>query len=107
MAYKGGIKAGSTVEAELQLNNRAKGTALLVLSFADNGGGSGTDQCIVAPAASGACSAKTNAGVTGMVRVWADLNAESDGARLITRVNGAERDSEQITGDTTWSYSLA
>ena len=107
MPYKGWIPANSRVEAELQLGATAGGTALVAISFADNGGGAGADSTIVAPGASGQCSVNTNAGASGLLRVWVDMNADSDVGQLLVYVNGSLRNSEAITGDTPWSYSFS
>lgn len=105
MAFKGTIKKGSHVEAELSVDGSAGGSALLAIGFADNGGGQGTDSTTVAPGGSDKVSVQTNP-ADGHLRVVADFNDNSDDGHLIVRVNGTLRTNDPVTGDTTWSYSL-
>ena len=107
MAYKGSIPSGSRVDVELQVDAGAKGAALVAVSFADNGGGSGSDSATVAPGGTGRCGMQTNPRVLGLLRVWVDFNGDADTGKLTVSVNGAMYDSATITGDTTWSYSLS
>ena len=107
MAYKGSIPKGSRVDIELQVDAGAKGAALVAVSFADNGGGSGSDSATVAPAGTGRCGVQTDPGSAGLLRVFVDLNDDTDTGMLTVSVGGAVYDHARITGDTTWSYSLS
>jgi hypothetical protein len=107
MAFKGNIPKGGHVEAELCVSGGTAGTALLAVAFVDNGNGSGAKSRTVAPGACDACDVQTNPQPTGLLRVVVDFNNNSDTGRLVVRVNNTIRNDEPITGDTTWSYSLA
>lgn len=105
MSYRGSLPKGSRVEVELQLGSAARGSALLAISFADNGGSTDTQSLIVAPQGSGRCGVQTGA-AAGLLRVWVDFH-DRDSGRLATYVDGRRHDAEAIEGDTTWAYSLS
>ena len=107
MPYMGSIAKGAKVTAELSVAAGAGGSALLAISFADNGGGNGADSATVAPGSTGQCGVQTNPGPNGLLRVLVDFNKDTDTGTLTVRANGAVHDTKAITGDTTWSYTLS
>jgi hypothetical protein len=106
MAFKGSIPKGSRIEAQLQVSNTAAGSALLAISNADNGGAAGSDASPVAPAASGRVGVQTSSQSTGIVRILADFNSDSDTGQLTVLVNGGVHSTEAVRGDTSWSFTL-
>jgi hypothetical protein len=107
MPFKGNIRKGSHVVAQLSLAPDVSGSALIAIAFTDNDGASGDDSMSVAPGATGTCSVRTHEGPNGRLRVFVDFSLEADTGQLIVRVDGADRHNETITGDTTWAYSLS
>ena len=105
MAFKGNIKKSTAVEAELRVDNTATGSALIVIAFDDDGGNSGADSIVVAPSATESVRVATK-NEEGHLQIRVDFGSESDPGHLTVRTNGTIKTSEDIQGDTTWSYTI-
>jgi hypothetical protein len=101
--FKGSVKVGVSVEAELSLDGSASGTAVLLVGHGAETG-AGSENAVVAPGATG--SAETAPTARGILRVVVDVSKESDGAQLKVTGDGSVLDDEKIQGDTTWTYAV-
>jgi hypothetical protein len=104
--YKGAVKKGSTISAELSCAPSSKGTAQLTIAYANDAGGTGSPHVIVAPGGTNTVEFTTAGDAQGTLRVWADLNDDRDSGTLSVRVDGTEIDTASIIGDVSWSYSV-
>lgn len=104
--YKGAVRKGSTIEAELSCAPTSKGAAQLTIAYANDAGGTGSPHVIVAPGGTNTVEFTTSGDAKGTLRVWADLNDDTDSGKLTVRGDGTEIDSEAIVGDVSWSYSV-
>jgi hypothetical protein len=104
--YKGAVKKGSTISAELSCAPSSNGSAQLTIAYANDAGGTGSPHVIVAPGGTNTVEFTTAGDAKGTLRVWADLNDDRDAGKLTVREGGTQIDSESIVGDVSWSYSV-
>jgi hypothetical protein len=104
MAFKGVIRTGSTVEAELLLDHTASGPAFLLLGFGRPGGEPSGDGGTANPG--GIAHAKQRLDARGRLEVGVDMSANSDTGVLVVSVDRQEKTRKNITGDTVWVYSV-
>jgi hypothetical protein len=104
MAFKGIIPIGSTVKATFSANFTNSGSALLLISFAPLSGPARAATRAIAPG--GRDSVEITAPETGFLRVFVDVTDDDDGGVLETKVSGVDQDSDRITGDDTWLYTV-
>ena len=98
MAFKGTIAIGTRVEAELSLDRSARGTASIFIAHGSSGV---EDADTVAPGGSVVVSITPDR--KGMLRVYVDVDSESDEASLEVRPR-TPVETEQ--GDRTWTYAV-
>jgi hypothetical protein len=104
MAYKGSVRAGSSIQAKLLLDHTASDTANLFIAASQSGGQPVDDSDTVAPG--GSASVAVTPATRGRLEIAVDMALESDTALLIVTENGAVKNREPITGDTDWAYTL-
>ena len=104
MAYKGAIRAGTTVEAKLLLDHTAAGPAFLIVGYARLGGSPSGDGDVTSPG--GAAEAKQGLDARGRLEVGVDMSENADTGVLLVTVDGKEKTRQNIAGDTIWVYSV-
>jgi len=68
------------------------------------GGGASASFAVIAAGGSG--TVELDASSPGILRVFVDVAGEDDSGRLEVKVSGVAQDSEDVSGDTTWTYSV-
>jgi hypothetical protein len=101
--FKGGIGLGE-VSARFQSDSSNADSDLLVISFAEAGGGNPQVEN-EATAPGGSCTVKLRATGAGLLEVWVVIGAESDKGQLSVRRNGSVVDDEPIQGSVRWVYA--
>jgi hypothetical protein len=104
MAFKGAIRAGSTVQAKLLLDHTASGPAFLLLGFGRPAGTPSGDGDTVAPG--GIAKVELELDQRGRLEVGVDMSAESDTGVLIVSLDGQELTRSNIAGDVVWVYAV-
>ena len=104
MAFKGAIKAGRTVVAELRLNATSRGAALVFMAAGSANGVSSSGRVVVVPGGAGAITLVP--AQEGILEIEVDMTDEDDPGQLIVTVNGKKRAKEKVTGDTSWTYAI-
>jgi hypothetical protein len=104
MAYKGAIRASTTVEARLLLDHTASGPAFLLIGYGRLGGSPSGDGDVTSPG--GVAKATQALDARGRVEVGVDMSQEADTGVLLVTVDGQEKTRQNIAGDTIWVYSV-
>ena len=104
MAYKGAIRAGTTVEAKLLLDHTASGPAFLLIGYGRLGGSPSGDGDVTSPG--GVAQAKQSLDARGRVEVGVDMSETADTGVLVVTVDGKMKTRLNIAGDTIWVYSV-
>jgi hypothetical protein len=104
MAFKGAIRAGSTVEAKLLLDHTASGPAFLLLGFGRPGGSPSGDGDTAAPG--GIAKVQQELDARGRLEVGVDMTAETDTGVLVVSLEGEEITRLNIAGDVVWVYAV-
>jgi hypothetical protein len=102
--FKGAIRAGSLAATFLSDSSNAD-SGLLVMSYAETGGGSPqVEQAVSAPG--GSASVGVNAPRKGVLEVWVAAGPATDGGRLQVTRDGAMVDDETIQGPSRWVFAV-
>lgn len=104
MAFKGAIKAGKTVVAELRLDHSSSGEALVFMAAGSADGVASSGRAVVVPGGEGLITLVPEE--EGILEIEVDMTDEDDSGQLIVTVNGKKRTSEKVTGDTSWTYAI-
>jgi len=99
--FKGIIKVGSKVTAELSLSDKAKGSAFLAIAWSAGGSTGSQDSRTVAPGGFGRVTVTPTQ--PSLLRVFVDMNRDTDRGTLAVNPPTPQ---EPIRGDTTWTYSV-
>lgn len=99
--YKGTTPVGSPVTAELTLNPRAKGPAILAIAWSTGGRSGEQDSCTVAPGGFGMVTVTPTK--PAFLRIYVDTTNETDRGTLGV---SPSTPAEKVQGDTTWTYSV-
>ena len=97
---KGDIDAGEIVATFRAGPNT--GTATLRMTYVPTGGTGVMKREAVAP--NGQKSVSLTANAEGMLDVWVDVGAASDGGHLTVTSNGVVQDAEDLIGPWQWAY---
>lgn len=101
---RGKIKRDSTVVTTLTLDHAASGTAAMVTTYGEAGGHATSQAVVVAPAGTNATTASVRG--KGLFRIIVDMKDDRDTGTLVVQENGVTMDQGNITGDTTWVYTV-
>ncbi len=104
MAFKGIIPVGSDVTVRFAAGVDNSGTAFLMVGLGPFTGKAIAKTAVIAPGATG--SVGIAAGKAGILRAFVDVSDDDDAGQLTVQVGDQIKDDEQITGDTTWVYSV-
>jgi hypothetical protein len=104
MAYKGPLKIGSTVEAQLLLDHSAAGPAFLFVGYGRVGGSPNGGACTTVPG--GTCRGRQTLDAQGRFEVAVDMSTNADTGVLVVSEDGQENTRENVQGDTVWVYAV-
>lgn len=99
--FKGTTPVGTKVTAKLELDPKARGSAFLAIAWSAGGNTGSQDSCTAAPG--GFCRASVTPTEPGLLRVFVDMNDDSDRGTLEVSPPTA---ATPVQGDTTWTYSV-
>jgi hypothetical protein len=102
--FKGAIKAG-TLSAKFMSDFSNAGSDLLIMMYAESGGGNPqSEQAAAAPGASATVSLP--AGKKGVLEVWIAAGHEADSGLLQVSCDGTQADQGAILGSARWVYAV-
>ena len=104
MAFKGAIKAGKTVVAELRLDHSSSGEALVFMAVGSADGVASSGRAVVVAGGNGTIMLVPED--EGILEIEVDMTDEDDSGQLLVTVNGKKRTAEKVTGDTSWTYAI-
>lgn len=102
--FRGKLKINSRIVVTLSLDHASSGTASMVSSYGAAGGHATSKAVVIAPAGTGTTTHDLNG--RGLFRIVVDMKSDRDTGHLEVKENGVVRDQANITGDTTWLYSV-
>ncbi len=98
--FQGTIDVGIRVDATLELDPNARGSAFLVVAWSA-GAGTG-EQSAVTIASGGSGTVSVTPDQPAFLHVFVDMSSGSDTGTLIVKPKPTKR----ISGDTSWTYSV-
>src|SRR5690606_6236658 len=97
--------AGGAISARFLSDPSNVDSDLLVVSFAELGGGNAqVDRQVAAPG--GTATVSLSAPSAGTLEVWVSIGHDADGGRLTVSRDGATVDDEPVRGSVRWVYAV-
>ena len=103
--YKGEVKQGSNVSAAFRSDHTNVDSDVLIMSYAETGGGN-PQVAREAAAPGGFAAVNLTVAKEGVLEVWVVTGQAADGGRLTVTRPGKPTHDEQIQGSVRWVYTV-